>query len=227
MPRVHAGPAAFARLLTNLLPSGDAWPEEPAAVQQQALLALAAAFATLNDRANALVTDAFPRTAVELLPEWERSLGLPDECSPLEPTVVMRQQAVVAKLIARGGQSAAYMRAIAAAAGTSVGIEQFAPFRADANRADDPANDPFAAFLWRVSLPTEATAYLFRADTSYADERLDVFDQGVVECRLRQAAPAHTRLSFAYGASGDQLLGVGDGQPLTGVDDGQPLTGQP
>ena len=201
MPRVRADAEAFARLLTGLLPSGDAWPEEADAVQQQAIRALVAPFAALNGRANDLVDDAFPASSVELLPEWERSLGLPDECSPLESTVVMRQRAVVTKLLARGGQSVPYFKALAAAAGQAIGVEQFAPFRADASRADDPASDDDAAHAWQVSLPGEVSVISFHADTSYADEPLDVFDSGALECRLRQAAPAHTALLFRYGGA--------------------------
>ena len=94
MPRVAADRAAFAALLSALLPSGDAWPTEPDSVQQQALRALAAGFAVLHARANVLVDEAFPASTSELLPEWEASLGLPDACSPAEQTVLMRQQAV-------------------------------------------------------------------------------------------------------------------------------------
>ena len=220
MPAVHADADAFARLLANLLPSGDAWPEEPDSVQAQAIRALAQTFAALNERGNALIADAFPGTTVELLPEWERSLGLPDECSPLEPTVLMRQRAVVAKLLARGGASIPAITAYArAATGDVIAIEQFAPFRADASLADDAADEVEWANAWMVSLPGEVTEFPFLADSSYADEPLDVFQQGVTECRLRQVAPAHTRMLFRYGASDeDALLGFDDAQTLLGQD---------
>ena len=84
----------FAGLLTNLQPTGDAWPTDSDAVQQQAFAALATTFAALNSRANYLVKDAFPATALELLPQWEASLGLPDPCTPLATTIQQRQAAV-------------------------------------------------------------------------------------------------------------------------------------
>jgi uncharacterized protein YmfQ (DUF2313 family) len=57
----------------------------------------------LDARAGQLIPDAFPCSTVELLPEWEATLGLPDPCvQPPLTTLQQRQAAVCAKLVARG-----------------------------------------------------------------------------------------------------------------------------
>ena len=220
MPRLDADAAAFAQMLTNLLPSGDAWPGEADSVQQQVLLALAHGFATLNSRANHLVTDAFPGTTAELLEEWERSLGLPDACSPLETTIELRRRAVVAKLIATGGQAVPYFTAFAAALGYSISVEQFAPMRADASEADDVCDGDDWAHAWRVTVAASLASTVFIADESLADDSLERFEGELLACRMRSVAPAHTVLLFDYAGPGS---GAGVAY-LTGADDA-PLTG--
>lgn len=74
--------ADYQAALQALLPHGRVWPREPDAVQSRVAAGLAQTAARLHARANYLLRDAFPLTPLELLPEWEATLGLPDECSP-------------------------------------------------------------------------------------------------------------------------------------------------
>ena len=197
-PPLPLGTTDMARLLGNLRPTGDAWPDDPATVQGQALLALAATFARLHARSNALVFDAFPGTTTELLPEWEASVGLPDACAPLDPTLAARRRTLVAKLVGQGGASIPNMTAYAAALGSIVTVSQFAAFRAEASAADDAASDDNWAFAWQVNLPADSLPVFFRADEANADDPLATFQSGALECRLRRIAPAHTTLLFHY-----------------------------
>ena len=64
--------------LVALLPRGRAWPKEPGSVQHQVMAGFAPMFVRLDQRSQQLVFDAFPGNTVELLPEWEAALGLPD-----------------------------------------------------------------------------------------------------------------------------------------------------
>jgi len=74
--------ADYQAALQALLPHGRVWPREPDAVQSRVAAGLAQTAARLHARANYLLRDAFPVAPLELLPEWEATLGLPDECSP-------------------------------------------------------------------------------------------------------------------------------------------------
>ena len=119
-----------------------------------------------------------------------------------------------------------YFKTLALAQGVRIDVEQFAPFRADASAADDPVDDPDWAFAWQVRIPSGIASFPFRADDSVADEPLDAYQTGVLECRLRQAAPAHALLAFDYAETPDgALTGFGDGELLTGADR-QILTGR-
>lgn len=99
--------ANYTSTLLRLLPRGPAWPREPASTQYKTAAGLAGSAAQLNIDANALVTDAFPASAVDLLAEWESTLALPGAGS-----TSARQAAVVAALQSQGGSSVAYFQGL-------------------------------------------------------------------------------------------------------------------
>jgi uncharacterized protein YmfQ (DUF2313 family) len=70
----------YRALCQNLLPSGPAWSREPDAFTTRLLDAWAQELARIDARVDALIEEADPRTTTELLPDWERNYGLPDEC---------------------------------------------------------------------------------------------------------------------------------------------------
>ena len=72
------GEADFLAALQAYLPTGPAWPRDPDTIVTQILSGIARAQARLHARENQLLIDLFPATTVELLPEWEASVGLPD-----------------------------------------------------------------------------------------------------------------------------------------------------
>jgi uncharacterized protein YmfQ (DUF2313 family) len=137
------------------------------------LKGLAGSFARLNDDANGLLVDAFPATAVQLLPEWEETLNLPGTGSTSE-----RQAAIVAALTATGGQSKAYFIALAASLGFAITITEYRP-----HRVSDTVSRPIAGadtiFSWLVTT---------RASGSHT----------ALEAAIRQYAPAHTVVGFNY-----------------------------
>ena len=89
---------AHGEALERLRPPGLVWTSDASSVSRQLYTALGAELARVTGRAADLVREADPRTSVELLEDWERVLGLPGPCGTLEPTVVLRQFAVHAKL---------------------------------------------------------------------------------------------------------------------------------
>ncbi|WP_244933763.1 putative phage tail protein [Pandoraea apista] len=90
------------------MPRGAVWPRDPDALQTKVIRGLSSIYAQNTARANNLLIDSFPGTAFELLPEWEKTLGLPDPCAGVAPTIEARRAQVVARLAAVGGQSVAY-----------------------------------------------------------------------------------------------------------------------
>ena len=118
----------YAGALGALLPTGRAWPRASKTVQAAVLRALGSAFQRSDDDAINLIAGAFPPTATSMLPEWEATLGLPDDCAIGEIDGVSdRQRMVVAKLISTGGLNRDYYIRVAAALGYTITITQFRP----------------------------------------------------------------------------------------------------
>jgi uncharacterized protein YmfQ (DUF2313 family) len=189
--------ADFLAALQALMPRGRAWSRDSDSVQAKALSGLTPTYERSTKRANNLIVDAFPGTAYELLPEWEASLGLPDPCAGQSPTIQARRAQVVARFSGTGGQSVPYMIAFAKNLGYTITITQFIPARAGNLRAGQSVSGSDWAHAWRVNAPTN-TSYQFLAGYSAAGEPLSSDGNQVLECELKQIAPAHTTVFFSY-----------------------------
>lgn len=187
----------FTAALLALLPRGRVWPKEPDTVQAQAVATLTPTMARHAQDLVALLVDAFPATTLDLLPEWEATLGLPDPCAGLSPTVEQRVAQVVARFIGGGGQSVDYFIGFAAALGYAITIDEFAPFRCGIGRCGDPLCGADWAFAWQVNAPS-FTVDFFECGVSVCGEPLAVWGNTVLQCELQRLSPAHTVLNFNY-----------------------------
>ena len=180
-----------------LLPNGPAWPKGPKSVLYKVLSALSDGFLAMHRRAGDLLREMAPIGTVELLPDWERVLGLPDDCAPAAVTVNERRGTVLQRLRAMGGQSRAYFIRAASALGFDILIEEFRPFQIGTGRAGDPVDGLPWRFAWRIFGP-ETTQRFFRAGESAAGEPLSLFGNEILECAIERLKPAHTIVHFAY-----------------------------
>lgn len=187
----------FARALRALLPRGRAWSRDDDTTQFATLMGLAPTYERQTNRGNNLLVDSFPTTTLELLPEWEASLGLPDPCAGLSPTIAARRSQVVARFAALGGQSQAFYVAFAGQLGYSITIENFAPFRVGINRAGDALMGTDWWYAWAVHAPLNTVNY-FRAGVDAVGEPLAYWTNLILECELQSVKPAHTTLFFKY-----------------------------
>jgi uncharacterized protein YmfQ (DUF2313 family) len=189
--------ADYEATLAKLAPTGRAWPPDAATVVQQSLAALAPTPFRAYQRATNLLTDAFPSTADELLPEWEASLGLPDPCAGESPTIALRQAQVTARFTAGGGQSIAYFVNFAKTLGYDITITQFSPFRVGVSTVGTPLYGEAWAFAWQVNAPQFTISY-FGVSISAVGEPLATWGNTVLQCELQRLAPAHTTVIFNY-----------------------------
>jgi uncharacterized protein YmfQ (DUF2313 family) len=187
----------FLSVIHALMPRGLAWPKDPLSVMGQVMSGLSQVWQRHVEQNNNLLIDAFPATAVELLPEWEAALGLPDPCAGVAPTVAARQQQVVARFAGSGGQSAAYYIAYAAILGYTITITQFAPARVGQSRVGQPLNGPAWAFAWRINAPLN-TVVQSRVGISRMGDPLASWGNAVLQCEISEIVPAHTIPIFAY-----------------------------
>ncbi len=188
--------ADYTAALQSLLPRGLVWPRDAQSVQTQALSGFAQSFARSNGAASNLLVDAFPGTTVQLLPEWESSLGLPDACAGLQPTVQQRRAQVVARLANIGGQSVAYYTALAETLGYTISVQQFQPFRFGRTFGAPLGGEDWAQ-AWQVTV-AQYTINRFQLGTDAFGEPFASWGSTVLQCELQSAQPAHTLLNFNY-----------------------------
>lgn len=189
------GAADYLSALQALLPRGRVWPRDSDATQTRVLSGFTPEPVRLTQRANNLLTDAFPASTYELLPEWESTLGLPDPCAGEAPTTQQRVAQVVARLTAVGGQSIPYFTAVAQALGYAITITQYMPSRFG-NTFDLPFGGTDWAFSWQVSAPTFSISRLQFGGSFGAP--FATWGNNVLQCELERIMPAHTILNFSY-----------------------------
>lgn len=187
----------YTQALMSLLPRGRAWAKETTSVMYTSLSFIGATYARLNIRSANLLVDAFPKTTVELLPEWESALGLPDPCLGPAPTLQERRGQVVARFANVGGQSVIYITQFAANLGYDISIKQFAPFRCGESRCGDQLGGEEWFFTWSIQSALNEIKY-FRTGQSTAGEPLRKWSNEVLECEIINIAPAHTHVLFEY-----------------------------
>src|SRR5882724_4274104 len=100
----------YAVAFRNLLPQGIAWPTSSTGVLSKVIKGLVQIFGYADDRAaDLLELETDPRKTTELLEEWERVFGLPDNCIPIPlEDEVTRRFNLVSKLTMLGAQSRAF-----------------------------------------------------------------------------------------------------------------------
>lgn len=192
----------FLSAMQALMPRGLAWPRDPTSVMARVMSGLAPTWVRHTQQNNNLLIDAFPATSVQLLPEWEATLGLPDPCAGESPTLQGRQAQVVARFAGSGGQSVPYFTQYAAALGYAVTVTEYTPFRMGQQSMGGQLGTQDWAFTWRVNAPAQSLTY-FSTGQSYMGQALASWGNAVLECEMNKIMPAHTVLMFAYGQTGD------------------------
>lgn len=194
---INSTASDYRQLLYKLLPKGIAWNNDPGSNLYALIDAMAQEFSRADAMCETLIEEAFPNTTNQLLPEWERTVGLPDKCSEIGESTTIRRLNVLAKLAARGGQSPQYFIDVAAALGYQITITEFNVFRADISSAGDPVYDVDWEYAWQVNAP-ETTIFYFEAGVSVAGDPLADWGNDRLECVITDLKPAHTHVIFAY-----------------------------
>lgn len=188
----------YIQLIVSLLPQGLAWNTEPDSNLMKLLQPLADEAVRLHNRADSLVEQVDPSSTTELIADWERVLGLPDNCGMRPVSLQQRRNAVVAKLTSVGGQTPQYYINLAKTLGFTITITEFRPFQAGRSKAGDPVVGDEWAYYWQVNAP-ETTVIEFKAGQSAAGEPLRSWGNELLECLINRYKPAHTGVIFAYG----------------------------
>jgi uncharacterized protein YmfQ (DUF2313 family) len=186
--------------LLELLPPGPAWPRELDTVLAKLLLAEADELARADGRADQLLEEADPRTTSEMLADWERVVGLPDECMDLGPTPEERRQRLHQKLAWQGGQSAAFFLNLLEVLGyPGCTITEFPPMRAN-SRCDSALNQGGWRYAWRINVPSSVVIRNMTA-ISPCSAPIRRWGDSSLACILAGYRPAHTVLYISYGVA--------------------------
>lgn len=186
--------------LKALLPRGAAWARDAGSVLSALLDGFAQELARFDQRANALLDEVDPRTASEMLADWESVLGLPDPCTAAATSLEERRLACWRKLAFQGGQTPAFYVAMAAALGFTIEIHEFDP---DVDDYDPSLAAEVAAgrwrYIWRVHVVNAGSFSVFRVGSGRAGDRLRSGSSAInLECIFQHAKPAHTHVIFTY-----------------------------
>jgi len=180
---------AWLASLQALLPPGRAFTREPDSILSKVLSGIAAMFLAAQVKLELLLDQADPRQATSMLPEWERLLGLPDACLPIDTlSTAERQRIAYQRLTEQGGQSRAYFLGLADLYGElGTTITEFRQLNCG-SACNDALYSPADEFVWRVNIPRAASAA-----------------PSLIECPLRERKPAHTTVIFSYAVP---LIGI-------------------
>ncbi|OLN24850.1 Prophage tail protein [Desulfovibrio sp. DV] len=201
-----------AALLAALLPSSYAPTGRIVGELAAEGLTLDAALAASLDPLRGLT----PLAALEWLEDYERVYDLPGDCR--QPGLLLQERLALLAIALpeRAGINRAYFIWLAGQLGYAITIEEFDQFKAGFARAGDRITNYetlFSAgwsagqslsqgapwqYVWMVHASGEPTT-LFRAGMSGAGEPLASWSNQLLECAIRNAAPAHTMVHFAYG----------------------------
>ncbi|MEE4093428.1 putative phage tail protein [Pseudomonas viridiflava] len=182
----------YAEQLQALLPPGPAWDPERVPEVQQLIAGLSHEFARIDGRAFDLLNEMDPATVSELVPDWERVMNLPDPCLGLKPLFEDRRLSVRQRLVAVGGQNAAFYVGIAVSQGyPDASVTEFRAPRMGRSRFGQAHFGTWnAQFMW--TLNTGGRQRLGRRfGASYWGERFGVNPGTAIECLIRRAATAH------------------------------------
>lgn len=193
--------AAWLGVLQALLPVGRGLTREPGAMLTRLLEAFAAMLLAAQLRVVSLVMQFDPLQAYEVLPDWERLLGLPDNCMVgVDLSLLDRQRIAGQRLVEQGGQSRAYFIDLAERLGEpGCTITEFRQVHCndDCNALLYSEDDES---VWQLNIPHPALNVRLATCNDHCNVALQIYQPSLAECPIRERKPAHTEVLFSYSA---------------------------
>lgn len=193
------GDSEYLEMLGALLPPGPAWEHERAPEVHRVLSGLAPEFTRLDASVSALLEEMDAATVRELVPDWERVCGLPDECLGPAQSFEERQRAVRRRLLGVGGQKKAFFEQLAHENGfPDAWVEEHrAPRFGRARFGVARFGTRQQQYIWTMHMGRRRAAGR-RWGVSIWGERFGRNHAGGIECLIKRHAPAHTLVLFDY-----------------------------
>jgi len=185
----------------QLQPEGRPWSLNPLSNWMKLMGAVCEEIARVRARACELRTELVPSKTVNLLPDFETELGLPEPCNLNAPTdFESRRDEVVRKTAAVGGNSIEYYRSLAAKLGVEVviyedtGTESFLCGR---NVSGDAINGTIFLFTWYVEVQNY-TVNVFQCGQNQSGTPLRWWGAEELECFFNILKQSHTNVVIKF-----------------------------
>ena len=205
----------YKQLLPGLMPKGRLWQIK----DQPNLKALLDSFANelcrVEERANDLLDEADPRNADELISDWERLLGLPDECTPDDLDIAERRTQLLQKYTNIGGLSKEFYEFLGSQLGYTIVVENRVTFLVGRGTVGQPLTNDFDnpltvgepieqqlrvygwQFYFNAQLPIDA-AEIFEVGDNTVGEPLVDYSNELMECTIKKLKPANSGVTFTF-----------------------------
>jgi uncharacterized protein YmfQ (DUF2313 family) len=185
--------------LRGLMPPGPAWDPELVQEIDLVLSGVSVEFARVDARAMALLNEMDPAGVMELVPDWEAVMGLPDPCLGLNPAFDDRRISVRRRLLEVGGQRIAYFLDIAKGQGypNATITEHRAPRMGRSRFGVARFGTWNAQFMWTLNTGGRQKKGR-RFGVSYWGERFGANPGNAIECLIHRTAPAHTAVHINF-----------------------------
>ena len=193
----------YNNLLKRLFPDGWAWDakNQKTSNLSKLIASMSEEYTRIDDRGANLIKESNPATTFELLPDWERVFGLPDECSPTQDlSIQQRRQRIIQLLTTRGGQNKGFYQTLASNFGFDVNVIEVSdqpPFRAGSGRAGDKLTNGVWRYAFVIQAPADSLVK-FRAGISTAGDRLLLVQNSTLQCLIEKYKPAHAVAIFNF-----------------------------
>ena len=173
----------YAHQVEALLPRGPIWHRRQGGMLDAILYALAREAARVDERANAVLEEADPRSSIEELERWFDEWGIPSECL-----------AAIANL----GLTAAFFESLAGTLGYQAKVTTFTEHTVDSTVDDALWDEQWTTVMTLgITIRSDGNAEYFDV-TWGVDEHLARWGNALLECMIRALAPAHVYVIFIY-----------------------------
>lgn len=190
----------YKEMIWGLFPQGKAWTREKNNALEDFISAISEECVRIDGKSVALHSEADPRTALELLGDWEKDFGLPDECTPLAGTTRGRRAAVMA---VRNQERALHKQVFinsATAIGEDIEIYEWQPFVCGISECGSPHMIGGEEIRFTCTITVYGyPVHWFEAGISVCGDSLGAWtDAAELICRINKIKPAHIKIFFDY-----------------------------
>ena len=192
------GVSDYIDALWALLPPGPAWSRDDPVLAAWVTVA-ARRLAAIDEALQRLLSEADPYQVLAMLPDWEASLGLPDSCSVVTPTLAERRAALVARLTDAGGARLARFVQIAAALGYPGASTQRFTAHTCEQSCEAPLYSADWRFSWQLKISESVNAKGSTCESGVEDP-LSVWGNAQLSCIMARECPQPSTVLISYGA---------------------------